>query len=68
MDAWHKCNTTHCRAGWAITLAGEKGKELEARFGPEDAGRRIYLASTGRVPFFYASNEAALADIRECAK
>lgn len=27
----------------------------------------IYLASTGRVPHFYASNERALEDIREQA-
>jgi uncharacterized protein YjbI with pentapeptide repeats len=68
MAAWHKCETTHCRAGWAITLAGERGAELEQSFGPAGAARRIYLASTGRVPFFYASDEAALADIRAHAK
>ena len=32
MGAWHTCQTTHCRAGWAIVLAGEKGKELERRW------------------------------------
>jgi len=68
MSVWHACNTTHCRAGWAITLAGKAGEELEYRFGPEDAGRRIYLASTGRAPHFFASNYAALADIREQAR
>ena len=67
MDSWHTCETTHCRAGWAIMLAGEAGKELETRYGSEDAGRRIYLASTGRVPWFFDSNEGALADIREQA-
>jgi hypothetical protein len=67
MDTWHTCETTHCRAGWAITLAGEAGKKLEERYGPEDAGRRIYLASTGRCPWFFGSNEDALKDLREQA-
>jgi hypothetical protein len=67
MGAWHSCDTTHCRAGWAITLAGAAGRELEARRGPFHAGRLIYLASTGRAPHFFATNEDALADIRKCA-
>jgi hypothetical protein len=67
MRTWHQCETTHCRAGWAITLAGEAGEALEKQYGPERAGRMIYLASTGRVPHFYATNERALEDIRECA-
>jgi hypothetical protein len=62
------CGTTHCRAGSAIHLAGAAGYALEKRLGSaEEAGRAIYLASTGRVPHFYASNIAALADIRRCA-
>jgi uncharacterized protein YjbI with pentapeptide repeats len=67
MSSWHTCETTHCRAGWAVQLAGEAGKELDSRFGTEDAGRRIYLASTGRVPWFFDSNEGALADMKEQA-
>jgi len=67
MSTWHRCETTHCRAGWAIALAGDAGAALEQRFGAEDAGRRIYLASTGRVPDFFANNEDALADMREQA-
>ena len=67
MGNWH-CGTTHCRAGWAITLAGDAGAELERLFGPETAGRLIYEASTGRpAPDFFASNAEALADIRRCA-
>src|SRR5690349_13917122 len=46
MSQWHTCETTHCRAGWAITLAGERGVELERRVGPFVAGRLIYLVST----------------------
>ena len=68
MNTWHTCETTHCRAGWAITLAGSKGLELETKYGPNVAGCMIYRASTGRVPNFYASNEAALADIRAQAE
>ncbi len=67
MDEWHSCATTHCRAGWAITLAGEDGKKLEARLGPSAAGALIYAKSTGRVPSFFSTNEEALIDIRECA-
>ena len=67
MRNWH-CGTTHCRAGWAITFAGDDGKKLESLVGPETAGRLIYEASTGRIaPDFYASNEDAIADIRRCA-
>src|SRR5690606_29499960 len=29
MDTWHTCANTHCRAGWAVTLAGDEGKALE---------------------------------------
>jgi uncharacterized protein YjbI with pentapeptide repeats len=64
MSQWHTCETTHCRAGWAITLAGEVGKQLEREHGPHIAGRMIYSASTGRVPHFFASNEHAMEDIK----
>lgn len=69
MSAWHNtsCKTTHCRAGWAITLAGKEGIELEKRHGPERAGTMIYRASTGRVPYFFDSTDRALADIKACA-
>jgi hypothetical protein len=67
MDTWHTCETTHCRAGWAVTLAGDPGKTLENQYGPQEAGRRIYLASAGRAPWFFGDNETALADMREQA-
>ena len=67
MGAWHTCETTHCRAGWAVVLAGTAGKELEGKYGPHHAGRLIYGCGTGRVPHFFATNEKALADIRKCA-
>jgi hypothetical protein len=67
MTSWH-CGTTHCRAGWAITLAGEAGSKLEEAVGSAAAGRYIYEASTGRpAPNFYATTKDALADIERCA-
>ena len=69
MDDWHKCETTHCRAGWAIHLAGDAGYMLEDRIGPAAAGALIYAASRpGQpVPNFYASTEDALDDLRRGA-
>jgi hypothetical protein len=55
MSHWHTCETTHCRAGWAA-------------HGPHQAGVMIYRASTGRVPHFFATDKAALADITERAQ
>jgi uncharacterized protein YjbI with pentapeptide repeats len=65
MSDWHSCKTTHCRAGWAIHLAGDAGYALEEKYGSERAGAMIYRASTGRYPDFFASDEAALKDICE---
>jgi hypothetical protein len=65
MSTWHSCKTRHCRAGWAIHLAGKAGYALEAKLDSERAGGMIYLASTGRRPDFFAGNEAALQDICE---
>ena len=67
MGQWHSCETTHCRAGWAITLAGEAGRKLEEKCGPRWAGAMIYRASTGRAPFFFATDADALEDIKRCA-
>src|SRR6185437_11274668 len=67
MGTWHQCATTHCRGGWATTLAGPAGQELESKHGVQCAATMIYRASTGRVPHFFATNERALEDIREMA-
>lgn len=72
MRDWHldgECGTTHCRAGWAIHLAGKAGYELERELGSaERAGAQIYMASVGFTPWFYdPSDENALNDIRRCA-
>jgi len=68
MSQWHTCETTHCRAGWAIHLAGEAGRRLEDAVGACAAGALIYHASTGRVPDFYAPDADALADICQLAE
>ena len=69
MGDWHKCETTHCRAGWAIHLAGKAGYALARHFGPSVAGALIYAASRPDqpVPDFYASNEETLEDLRRHA-
>ena len=66
MSDWHKCETTHCRAGWYIQLAGPAGAMLEAVYGAPAAGAIIFTKSypDKPVPDFYASNDDALADIK----
>lgn len=68
MRDWHTCATAHCRAGWAIVLAGEAGEALEDRVGPCAAGALIYHASTGMIPDFFASDKDARTDIVACAE
>ncbi len=68
MGTWHAsgyCGTTHCRAGSAVWLLG--AKDIEDVFGPALTGGAIYVASTGKLPDFYADNDTALADIKRCA-
>lgn len=65
MGAWHTCNTTHCRAGWVVHLAGEAGYELELFHNTALAAQLIYRESgyeinPGR---FYDSDSEALADM-----
>jgi hypothetical protein len=69
MSEWHTCETTHCRAGWAITLAGPEGHMMEQILGPQAAGGLIYAASRPDkpIPDFHASNASALASIRHDA-
>lgn len=71
MCCWHSCNTTHCRGGWVISLAGLDGKKLEEQTSSEFAAMAIYSkSSTIKVSpvRFYESNEAAMADIKRCAE
>jgi len=69
MGCYHTCETTHCRAGWAIVLGGEPGKQLEHMVGSNAAGALIYAVSRPgqRVPDLYATNEDARCDIEMCA-
>lgn len=69
MSMWHTCQTTHCRAGWAITLAGDAGRVLEWAIGASAAGALIYARSYPElpVPNFHASNTDAMADIESRA-
>jgi len=70
MSDWHTCDTTHCRGGWVVTLAGEKGKKLEAASSTLFAAMQIYKASSPiRVSpvRFFESDAVAMADIKRCA-
>lgn len=70
MGAWH-CGTAHCRAGWAVALAGEGGKALEWAMGTPAAAAMIYMASDPaleKIPNFYDTNEGALADMARLAE
>ena len=76
MGTWHgghsgTCGSTHCRAGWVIALAGEKGVKLENKMSPWTAAALIYQASDPeleRIPLFYGSSLSALKDIKEMAE
>ncbi|WP_332763998.1 hypothetical protein [Phenylobacterium sp.] len=69
MSSWHTCDTTHCRAGWVVTLAGPEGKALEAFHNTDLAARLIYEASGYKInpARFHDSNEVAMADMKRLA-
>ena len=69
MSMWH-CGTTHCRAGWVVTLAGDEGKALEAFYNTELAAMLIYRESGSPInpARFYDSNDDALADMKRLAE
>ena len=71
MSEWHCCKTTHCRAGWVVTLAGKAGAELESKISTLFAAFLIYKISdpVNRVSIlrFYDSNENAIADMKRLA-
>lgn len=71
MSNWHACDTTHCRAGWVVHLAGDGGRALEWMMWTPAAAAMIYMASDPtleKVPDFYCSNEEALADMKRLAE
>jgi len=71
MGAWHTCDTTHCRAGWVVNLAGPEGKVLEQKTSTAFAALQIYKASSPiRVSpsRFYETNTVAMEDMKRCAE
>jgi hypothetical protein len=72
MSSWHTCETTHCRAGWVVHLAGNAGKALEKFHDTPLAASLIYYASNPNIPVamprFYEDNETAMANIKRCAE
>ena len=70
MQAWHTCDTTHCRAGWVIHLAGDEGYALAKKTDPVFAAMQIYKASGYEISpvRFFDTNEAALEDMRKLAE
>lgn len=65
MQSWHTCNTTHCIAGWAVIIHPQ-GLELEEKYGTSAAAALIFNASAvNPIPNFYASNEDAMAWLKD---
>lgn len=70
MNHWHSCDTTHCRAGWVVTLAGAEGKALEERTSTLFAAQQIYHASGYDISpcRFFDGDKAAMDDMRRLAE
>ena len=70
MSNWHKCDTTHCRGGWVVHLAGEAGYALEKFHTTALAAQLIYEASGYKInpSRFYDSTKDALADMKRLAE
>ncbi len=70
MGEVHRCETTHCRAGWTVHLAGEAGYALEKQTSWLFAAQQIYKASGYDISpvRFYDSNADALTDMKKLAE
>jgi len=72
MGTWHRCEKTHCRAGWAVALAGEEGAALESFYNTPLAAMMIYDASDPKFKInpgrFFDENKEALADMKKLAE
>ncbi|PRD42083.1 hypothetical protein C5748_18175 [Phyllobacterium phragmitis] len=70
MNTPHVCSTTHCRAGWAVHLAGEAGYALERHYGWCLAAQLIYRDSGYQISpvRFYETNDEAMADMKRLAE
>lgn len=62
MGKWHTCDTTHCLAGWAVTLHPD-GKRLEENSSTYLAGRLLLGDEAAKI--FFASNEEAIKWLKE---
>ena len=69
MGNFHRCGTTHCRAGWVIHLAGPEGYALATRTSSTFAAMQIYRASGYRISpvRFFESKAKALQDMKKLA-
>jgi hypothetical protein len=71
MSNWHTCETTHCRAGWVVILAGEAGKALQSKTSTLFAAMQIYKASSPTIRVFptrfFETNAVAMLDMKRCA-
>ena len=70
MSSWHTCNTTHCRGGWVVHLAGEAGYALERFHNAALAAQLIYRESGAPINpcRFYDDDEAAMAEMERLAE
>jgi hypothetical protein len=70
MSTWHTCETTHCRAGWVIHLAGDAGYALEKQTSPLFAAQQIYRKSGYLISpvRFFDTEEKALEDMKKLAE
>jgi len=71
MSDWHTCDTTHCRGGWVIHLAGDDGYKLEQQTDTLFAAMQIYKKSSPikvSPTRFFETNIIAMADIKRCAE
>jgi hypothetical protein len=72
MGRWHTCENTHCRAGWAVALAGPEGRALEQFYDTPLAAMMIYDASDPTIRIsparFFETNTVALEDMRKLAE
>jgi len=70
MEEPKNCDTTHCRAGFAVHLAGQAGYDLDTAIGTENAATLIIAKSCPwmvDMPNFYTDDDTALRQIEECA-
>jgi hypothetical protein len=72
MGDWHSCDTTHCRAGWAVHLAGKAGYELEDFYGSTLMAAMVIYNESSPIhvgcPHYFESNDEAMKDMKRCAE